>query len=236
MPFPDENPTLGRYLGVAIDVGPEMTAMILKANGQVVYCSTYRGLTEKEVTSMVHIAQRNEFDASITEMWGADCTPEDFPDVALEDTPHYNQFDAVNIDLRHQDKECLDRWRKFKGLTEGEVSPDGMDDEDPWVITGTVNKVPTPEAGDNYLGASILLARGSKSAKGKVKAQTRDSDGNVTGKADPNPIKDTRTYEVEFPDENPTLGRYLGVAIDVGPAMTANILKANGQVVYCSTY
>jgi hypothetical protein len=25
-------------------------------------------------------------------------------------------------------------------------------------------------------------------------------DGNVTGKADPNPIKDTSTYEVEFPD------------------------------------
>ena len=75
-----------------------------------------------------------------------------------------------------------------------------MDDKDPRVIAGTVDEVPTPEAGDNYLGASILLTRGSKSARGKVKARKRDSDGNVTGKADPNPIKDTRTYEVEFPD------------------------------------
>ena len=41
---------------------------------------------------------------------------------------------------------------------------------------------------------------------------------------------------VPFPDENPTLGRYLGVAINVGPAMTAKILKANGQVVHRSTY
>ena len=97
-------------------------------------------------------------------MWGADCTPKDFPDVALEDTPHYNQFDDVNIDLRHQDKEWLERWRKFTGLNEGEGSPDGMDNEDPWVIAGTVDEVPTPEAGDNYLGASILLARGYKSA------------------------------------------------------------------------
>ena len=40
VPFPYEFPTLGQYLGVAIDVGPAMTAMILKANGQVVYCST----------------------------------------------------------------------------------------------------------------------------------------------------------------------------------------------------
>ena len=46
-----------------------------------------------------------------------------------------------------------------------------MDDEDPWVIAGTVDEVPTPEAGDNYLGASILLARGSKRAQGKVKAR-----------------------------------------------------------------
>ena len=78
--------------------------------------------------------------------------------MALEDTPHYNQFDAVNIDLRHQDKEWLERWRKFAGLTEGEGSPDGMDDEDPWVVTRIDAEVPTPEAGDNYLGASILLA------------------------------------------------------------------------------
>ena len=199
VPFPDESPTLGQYLGVAIDIGPAITAKILKANGQVVYCSTYGGLTEKEVTSMVHIAQRNEFDANIAEMWGADCMPEDFPNMALEDTPHYNQFDAVNIDLRHQDKEWLERWQKFPGPTEGEGSPDGMVDKDPWVMAGNVDKIPTPEAGDNYLGASILLARVSKSAQGKVKARKRDSDGNVTGKSDPNPIKDNRNYEVEFP-------------------------------------
>jgi hypothetical protein len=75
-----------------------------------------------------------------------------------------------------------------------------MDNKDPWVIAGTVDKVPTPEAGDNYLCASILLARGSKSARGKVKSQKQDLDGSVTGKADSNPIKDTRTYKVEFPD------------------------------------
>ena len=44
--------------------------------------------------------------------------PEDFPDAALKDTPHYNQSDAVNINLRHQDKEWLERWRKFAGVTE----------------------------------------------------------------------------------------------------------------------
>ena len=65
--FPDENAMLGQYLGVAIDVGPAMTAKILKAIGQVVYHSTYQGLTEKAVTIMVQIAQRDEFDTSIAE-------------------------------------------------------------------------------------------------------------------------------------------------------------------------
>ena len=55
-----------------------------------------------------------------------ECTPEDFPDIALEDTPHYNKFDNVNVYLRHQDKEWLKRWRRFTG-----DEPDEMDDKDP---------------------------------------------------------------------------------------------------------
>ncbi len=198
--YPDQNPVLGRFLGVAIDVGPAMTAKILKSNGEVIHRSTYRGLTDEEVTRPAHIALREEFDEMIEEKWGKDCTPEDFPDVAMEDTPHYNKFDDVNVNLRHQDKEWLARWRKFTGMSEGEGSPDGMDDEDPWVISGIDAETPTPEDGDNYLGASILLPRGSSSARGKVRNRKRNSEGILVGHADPNPIKDTRTYEVEFPD------------------------------------
>jgi hypothetical protein len=34
----------------------------------------------------------------------------------------------------------------------------------------------------------------------KVRGRKRLSDGSVIGRANPNPILDTRTYEVEFPD------------------------------------
>ena len=44
--FPADNPILGRYLGPAIDVGPAMTAKILKSNGEVIFRSTYRALTD----------------------------------------------------------------------------------------------------------------------------------------------------------------------------------------------
>ena len=41
---------------------------------------------------------------------------------------------------------------------------------------------------------------------------------------------------VAFPNANHVLCRYLGPVIDVGLALTAEILKANGEVVYRLTY
>ena len=82
----------------------------------------------------------------------------------MEDTPHYIEFDNVNIDIWHQDQDWLARWRKVTGFEEG--SPDGMDDEDPFVVTRISSESPTPESDDNYLGASIVIPRGSKIAQG----------------------------------------------------------------------
>ena len=39
-----------------------------------------------------------------------------------------------------------------------------------------------------------------------------------------------RDQPVAFPDDNPVLGRYLGPAIDVGPALTAKILEQMGRL------
>ena len=40
---------------------------------------------------------------------------------------------------------------------------------------------------------------------------------------------------IQYYDENIVIGRYLGPAIDVGPEMTAKIMKENGEVVHRST-
>ncbi len=100
----------------------------------------------------------------------------------------------MNVYLLYQDKEWLEQWRKFTG-----DEPDEMDDKDPWAVTGTKSQIPTLDQGNQYLGASILLPQGYTSVPGRVKSRKRDSDGNLFGASDPNPIKDTRTYEVEFP-------------------------------------
>ncbi len=41
---------------------------------------------------------------------------------------------------------------------------------------------------------------------------------------------------IDYPDKPLNLGKYLGSAINVGPAVSAKILQHNGKVVYRSTY
>ena len=59
---------------------------------------------------------------------------------------------------------------------------------------------PISELADNYIGAEVLLPIGDKMVSGSVRRRKRDREGSVFGKANINPILDTRVYEVEFPD------------------------------------
>ena len=52
---------------------------------------------------------------------------------------------------------------------------------------------PTPEVGDHYIGAEILLGRGDKMARGHVVMQIHDANENLMGRADTNPILNTMT-------------------------------------------
>jgi hypothetical protein len=53
---------------------------------------------------------------------------------------------------------------------------------------------------DQYMGASVQLSIGDKVQTGKVTGRKRGLDGVARGKASANPILDTRTYNVKFPD------------------------------------
>jgi hypothetical protein len=62
----------------------------------------------------------------------------------------------------------------------------------------------TPEMGDNYFSAKIMLPRGGTMVKGCVAARKRDRDGNPIGLANSNPILDTRSYIVHFDNGDQT--------------------------------
>ena len=53
---------------------------------------------------------------------------------------------------------------------------------------------------DQYVGAEVQLPKGDDMVSGTVRRRKRDRDGNPQGTGNQNPILDTRTYEVEFPD------------------------------------
>ena len=57
-----------------------------------------------------------------------------------------------------------------------------------------------PEAGDNYVNASLMLPRGNSLAHRTVIGGKRDARSNPIGNANTNPIMDSRVYRVEFDD------------------------------------
>ncbi len=170
MAFPDNNPVLGRYLRPAIDVGPALTTKILKANEKVVYRSTYRALTDVEQANAAHVCRRIEFDLNILDKFGPETTPDDFPDLDIPNTPELNPFDDVEYAGR-EDK-WVKRWRAFTGDGLTGNADDEADDEMPSPSLGVNVTLPTPEAGDNYVNASLMLPRGNSLARGTVIGQS----------------------------------------------------------------
>ncbi len=63
-----------------------------------------------------------------------------------------------------------------------------------------LDPLPTPEAGDNYISAEVLLPLGGVLWRGKVISRKHDADGNTVGQAYDQLIFDTRTYDIEFND------------------------------------
>ena len=67
MTFSGDKLVLGRYCGPSIDVGPALTAKILRKNGQQVHRSTYRALTPDEFVNHYEIKACDKFYTSIEE-------------------------------------------------------------------------------------------------------------------------------------------------------------------------
>ena len=88
------------------------------------------------------------------------------------------------------------------GLTP-DPDADRADDDDP-PLGDNSGDTPTPEVGDNYISSKLLFPRNDTLAKGNVTAWKQDSDRNPIGRANQNPILDTRGHLVEFDDGDVT--------------------------------
>ena len=122
------------------------------------------------MTNKAHTLLRKDFDSNIREIFGIDLSPDDFPDVNLEDTPLYEMYEDDTTDV------------------EGGLTNNTEDDEDPAMDTGLYRKVPTPEVNYKYENASIILPRGNSYAREKFIGQKIDADENTIGRTSDNPI------------------------------------------------
>ena len=182
---------LGRYLGPSLDTGTMITVKVIASNGQVFPRSTVRPVSEENMKDPVYLEKMKDFMSSLHDSVGAPAQPGDFPKEYL--TPEYEAYES------YTDEELGLKPDNPRFQTE----PNEADSSDDY-LEGTadddlpVEIVPTPEADDNLVGAEVMLPLGGQLARGRVTMRKRDRDGNVIGRANDNPILDTREYVVEF--------------------------------------
>ena len=184
---------LGRWLGVAEHIGSIMTYHILQSNGEIVSRSTVWNMTnlEKETDETKDII--NVFDEELCRCIKNDEFPPD------SDKPDPEMW----ADLKESDKDFREEFFKIYQDEELKESKDNIISSSPGIADSTM------------LQMELALPRdGDGPELARVKRRKKDSEGNLIGTANENPILDTRVFEVEFIDGHTA-------------AMTANAIAEN---------
>jgi hypothetical protein len=170
--FPEDSKELGRYLGPAKSIGPEMCMHVLKPNGRVIQRSTVGPLTTAEMNSEVYKQQMKSFMHSIY---------------------------AGPLGGAMTDKELNDSGDSEDLYTTPTYAPyaDDIRGEEPTMPEADIF---TMDAFDKYIEAQLELPLHDAMASATVVRRRHDADGNPIGKSNANPLLDTRIYEVSFPD------------------------------------
>jgi hypothetical protein len=146
--------------------------MVLKINGELMFRVPVRGPTLDEMQSPDEQKRRQEYDEAIKVKLGK----------GMQD--HEFKLDPDFADFVTPPHDC------YEDKTEPAFDMPDIDDLDEHDV----------DTYDHYVGASVQLSIGDKVQNGKVTGRKLGLDGVARGKASANPIKDTRTYNVEFPD------------------------------------
>ena len=137
--YPEEKFVLGRYLGPSFDVGPAMTAKILKSNGEYFHSSTYRHLTQDEYKSPAEIKLREQFDTTVEAKLGVSSKDTEFvKDLIDADTPHLPRYEdntTKSNDFTSPDRDSLKDEHFDQYLNSSVLLPSGDK-----MLTGKVTK------------------------------------------------------------------------------------------------
>jgi hypothetical protein len=171
--FPEERELIGRWMGVAHNIGQAMCFWILPKSGVPIARTTVRAITDSELQITQVQQELRSFDDAIQQKLGDDRLNEG--DLSFE-----VGSDELDKALEEADDGEYDPY-------EPEAERPELDDYD-------------EETLDKLLAAEVILPKGDYQFVGKVIGRKRDANGNPVGRANSNPILDTRVSEVEFPD------------------------------------
>ena len=93
MTFPGGKLDLGKCCGKSIDVGPTLTANILRNNGQQVHRSMYRSFTPDELVNPHEIKVGDESDTAIKEKLGPAASDKYFESDLEIITPNLDRYE-----------------------------------------------------------------------------------------------------------------------------------------------
>jgi hypothetical protein len=173
------NIQLGRDLVAAIDIGPTIARKTLNNNGRVtltvMYITSVRPLTPDKIQSPTEKKERGVFDIAIEKQFCASMDTNDF-----KDDPYYADFVTPTYDCYEDDE-----------LSSSKI-PD-IDD---------IKEENDVDTYDQYVGAHMRVPIGDDVLSGKVVRCKGELYGTVRGRANANSMLDTRTCEIEFPDDH----------------------------------
>lgn len=167
---------VGRWLGIASNVGGMMTFWVLNRNLEVVARSSVSRITNLEMDIDQIRQELNAFDAEVSRRLKTDDFPVD------GDKPDPEAW----ADLVETDDDFREEF--FKVYQNADIKD--------------AEEEPSPEIEDaTYLNMELALPRDGEGPEfARVKKRARDENGNPIGRASTNLLRDTRVFEVEYLD------------------------------------
>jgi YD repeat-containing protein len=169
--FPASRKELGRWIGVFHRVGQAMCFWILTGNATVISRSSVQAISPDELQTDTIKEQITLFDQTIKGKIGDHINSLDLP------LPNKSPLYVLDMGATDEINEAWDH------------EPDQLEEDDI-----------TPQLYDKLLTADVCFTVGEKEMTGKVIGYKRDASGNLIGKTNPNPLLNTRMYQVQFSD------------------------------------
>ena len=177
-PQADDNPRLGRWLGVSHRIGSALCYWILKENGRVVSRTTVQHVTSLDLQQPETKQRVTQLDQDLHEL-----LDKDLPEHPMGQD-HFYQHDLY-LEGREDDP-CDPEEVQQQG------QPHAINEEDA--------PEHSPDTYDDLVGAQLMLPKGDNWQQGRVIKRARGEDGKPIGTRHQNPSMDTRQYVVKMPD------------------------------------